>query len=239
MQKPLLIIAVTFFALWFGWRSFSNRTDMRVLFVGDEYTQANDLPDIVDDLAKANGVNLEIDVMADPGLTLATHASDSDVNDALAGGNYDVVILQEDSDIPAVRERLLTSTLPALRRMGVLTASSGTEVILFETWADRDGAALSGFNSFASMQEALSDGYSSMASEIRADVSSVGATWWSVRTSNPDILLHSPDGKLPTEEGSYLAAAVLTTSILGEELENFANGHVDDEIAEQLLELAS
>ena len=72
---------------------------LRVLFIGSSGTRSNDLPARVAELAAVSGRELEYRTVAWPGFSLEDHWSFGAARPALAGGAWDVVVMQ---DGPAV-----------------------------------------------------------------------------------------------------------------------------------------
>lgn len=237
MRKLLLGLIAVLACGWLASTLFLSTPPVRVLFIGNSYTFQNDLPAMVADVADANGTDLEVTMIAKGGFFLSQHVQSSAVNEALASGDYDIVVLQEQSVAPAEPHRFETDTLPAVRRFSTLTAESPIDVVLFQTWGHAEGNPISGHRSYETMQEALIVSYATMAMEIDSETAPVGAMWWRARTFLPDVALHSADGSHPTIEGSYLAALVLAEAVTEAPITTAAEGYVDNEVAEQLLDL--
>ncbi len=210
--------------------------DMRVLFVGNSHTHANDVPGTVVALADANGTKLEVDMFAPGGWTLAQHSADGELREAIATGGYDVVVLQEQSEKPAHTSDFPRETAPSAAALARLAQTHGAEVVFYQTWGRASGSAYTGHGSYEAMQSAVSLAYESMAADNNGEVAPVGETWRYVRQVAPHIELFSPDGNHGSPSGSYLAAIVLTETIIDVELVE-APGHagVDDTTAGYLL----
>ena len=67
----------------------------RVLFVGNSLTYGNDLPSIVEALAKARGKNMLADAVTLGGASLEDHWNDGTARRVIARGGWDVVVLQQ------------------------------------------------------------------------------------------------------------------------------------------------
>ena len=81
---------------------FARTPCVRVLFLGNSYTYVNDLPTVFRDLARAGGQNVETGMVANGGETLAQHAASPDSLGAIRGSGWQFVVLQEQSEIPAL-----------------------------------------------------------------------------------------------------------------------------------------
>lgn len=218
--------------MWNGIQALGNETQ-RVLFIGNSYTHSNDLPSMVSNVTSANGVDLEIEMIAPGGWTLDQHAVDPAVRAAITNGDFDVVILQEQSETPAVPHLLGDESIPAAEALGTLAADSGARVILFETWGHRNGSMNTGHRTYASMQTALTSGYWLMADAADGTVAPVGTTWARSLDAN-SVVLHQADGSHPTPAGSHLASLVIARTILGEPLTSVPNNGIPDADADQL-----
>src|SRR5262245_46964509 len=104
-----------------------SRRAVRILFIGNSLTRAENMPDILVGLAQAGGVKLEVAQHSPDGATLADHAVNSEVHKLLSVGNWDYVVIQEQSQRPAVREEQVrrdsdpgVATLARLARAGSL-----------------------------------------------------------------------------------------------------------------------
>lgn len=210
---PLLwiILIVGFLGVLFYARQAAQ--EVRVLFIGNSYTFSNDLPSMVSRLSESGGVAMSASVLAPGGAWLADHARSADVRDAIADGDYDVVVLQEQSMAPADPQIARNSTYPAAGALVERAATVGARVIFFETWAHRGGNRQVGHGSFDSMQAAISATYSDLATRFAGEVAPAGQAWRAHFMSGSTIPLHADDGSHPTVAGSYLAAAVIAATI--------------------------
>ena len=187
---------------------------VRILFMGNSYTLQNDLPDMVAALFRSDGFQVEVGMSAQGSWTLADHAASDESLDMIASGNWDYVILQEQSLIPALFEERNKEMYPAARVLDERIRASGAETILFMTWGRKQGLATHGFPDYASMQTALSAGTTEIAEELGALVAPVGSAWGRAIGDRPGIDLWDSDGSHPSVMGSYLAASVLYATII-------------------------
>ncbi len=189
---------------------------LRILFIGNSYTFSNDMPEMFAELMRANGREVDVDVSARGGWTLAHHAASEQTLGMLASKDWDYVILQEQSVIPCVPGRREDIMYPAVRVLHEAVQHAGAETILFMTWGRRDGLAAEGCPSFETMQDQLSSGYVEIGREIGAVVAPVGLAWQSARAADDAVELWASDGSHPSREGSYLTACVFFSVICHE-----------------------
>ena len=74
---------------------------LNVLFIGNSYTASNNLTNIISSIATSMGDNLITESSLLGGATLQLHASNSNTNDLIMSGNWDYVVLQEQSQYPS------------------------------------------------------------------------------------------------------------------------------------------
>jgi hypothetical protein len=188
----------------------------RVLFLGNSYTGVNDLPDMFANLAWSGGHRVEVGVHAPGGWSLDDHAGSPDTRPLLASKPWDLVVLQEQSQIPSVEESRQDSMYPAARQLVTEIREAGARPLFFVTWAHRDGWPENGMPDYAGMQAAIDAGYLTIAAEEHAPLAPVGFAWSSLAGPGPDPALWQSDGSHPTTLGTYLAACVFYATIFGQ-----------------------
>jgi hypothetical protein len=186
---------------------------IRVLFLGNSYTYANDLPSTFSQLAASGGHDVETGMVANGGETLEQHASASDSMTALYGPHWDYVVLQEQSEIPAFAQTVGQTMYPAARTLVAKIVSVGAVPVFFMTWAHRDGDPSYGLPDYKTMQIQIDVAYLGIAHELKDPVAPVGYTWFIVRQEHPEIQMWVDDGSHPTQAGTYLAACVFYATI--------------------------
>jgi hypothetical protein len=164
-------------------------------------------------LARAGGHRVETGRVTVDGATLADHARSSATATALAATHWSVVVLQEQSQIPAVDQLRQTEMYPAARTLVAMVRQAGAQPIFFITWARRDGWPENGLVDYRNMQAAIDDGYQTIASEQRAASAPVGYAWQAVLGQEASPGLWQDDGSHPTPKGTYLAACVFYATI--------------------------
>jgi hypothetical protein len=189
---------------------------IRVLFIGNSYTYVNDLPNAFAQLASAGGHLVETGMQAQGGWSLADHEKDPASINAINTASWNFVVLQEQSEAPAVPQWRTSQMDPAARALVQQIKQKGSVPLFFMTWAHRDGLPSAGLQDFASMQFQIEDGYLQIANALDVAVAPVGYAWWQLRIKNPDIDLWQSDGSHPNEKGTYLAACVFYAAIFRE-----------------------
>jgi hypothetical protein len=179
-----------------------------VLFVGNSLTFVNDLPGVFAELARSGGLEVEVDMSAQAGWTCADHAASAVTLDKIEQQDWDFVILQEQSTLPALADRREEQMVPAVRLLDEKIRAGGANTVLFMTWGRRDGQPGAGFQDFGEMQAHLQAGYVEVADELDVWVAPVGVAWQHALAQEPQLNLWQGDGLHPDQEGTYLSACI-------------------------------
>jgi len=208
---------------------------LHILFIGNSYTYVNDLPSMFTQLAKAGGHRVETGVAAPGGWTLFAHARSAETLNQLKSSKWDIVVLQEQSQVPASQQARSQGMYPAVRSLVSQIEADGARPIFFLTWAQRDGWPENGLPGYEAMQARVSEGYLQIAQELGASVAPVGNSWLMAIKEHPDLELWQGDGSHPTEQGTYLAACVFYATIFRQSPEGLSyNGHLPKKTASML-----
>lgn len=191
-------------------------TCTRVLFIGNSYTYSNDLPTKFAKLAKSGNHAVEVGVDAKGGWTLADHVKAIATSDTLSSKRWTYVVLQEQSQIPAVQQSRIHSMYPAARILVKQVRNIGAKPLFFITWAHQHGAPENGMRDYESMQAQIDEGYYALSQELNVPVVAVGSAWQEVVNEHPEIPLWEDDGSHPSRSGTYLAACVFYAAIFQE-----------------------
>jgi len=195
-------------------------TTTRILFIGNSYTAANTLANLVRELAMAEGCPVEVDSSLIGGARFSTHAQNATTLAKIAVGGWDFVVLQNQSQVPGWRPAdVLSGSVPHAESLAtaIASASPAAQIVYFQTWGRRDGdAGNCGYYplvcTFDGHTQALAEGYAQYAAATGGDIAPVGTAWKVVVDSTsppfPSADLWSGDGSHPALRGSYLAAAV-------------------------------
>ena len=197
---------------------------LEVLFIGNSYVYVNDLPQVFRQVAAGAGQEAPHVAMHAPGgQTLSGHCRDAGLLKKLQA-RFDVVIFQEQSQMPALAE-----TNPAVRRQFLEACrwltdyihqrQPATRIILLQTWARHASAwrldpstAEMGADP-GQMQARLSRWYAEAGRQARVQVAPVGDVWLANYHSPHPVMLHVEDGSHPAPAGTYLTALVLESVI--------------------------
>ena len=175
----------------------------RVLFIGNSYTYYNGgLDNELEGLAPT----VTAESFAKAGYSLQDHWNDAQAISTIQDGQWDYVVVQEQSQRPVTDQ---AGFYEFGRDLDVLVRDSGAQTVLMMTWERPDSV------SFGVTSMNLAIAYDQLGKELGAKVAPVGLAFASSRILRPDLVLYSADGH-PSVLGTYLAACVIYRAVLGE-----------------------
>lgn len=187
---------------------------LRVLFIGNSYTYVNDLPNIIKNMAIADG-NFLIHSSSTPGgQTLQQHCSNATTLNLIRQSNWDYVVVQEQSQVPSFPDgQVNTQFYPYAKKLvdSIRTYNPCSKTLFYVTWGRKNGDAQNCPNftplcTYEGMDDLLTLRYSNIADTVNAALSPVGPLWRQLRTDYPALDLYSSDESHPSAAGSYAAA---------------------------------
>ena len=175
----------------------------RILFIGNSFTNRNDLPGLLTRLATAARppIAVETERVIANGRALKTHWERGAARDAIRASKWDYGVLQEQSTLPlknpARMHEYVTLFDEEIRK-------SGARTVLYMTWARR--------HEFERQAE-LTAAYASIGRTLGALVVPVGVAWQRALSERPELVLHDKDNSHPNFAGSYLAACTFFAAL--------------------------
>ena len=193
----------------------------RALFIGNSYTYVNNLPQLTATVALSAGDTLHFDSNAIGGYTLQLHSNNATTFAKIAVGNWDDVVLQEQSQLPSFPDaQVQTDVYPYAHILdSIINAQNPcAETMFYMTWGRKNGdssncASWPPVCTYDGMDSMLHLRYMAMAQMNNALVSPVGAVWKYIRQNFPSIELYQADQSHPTLSGSYAAACCFYAAI--------------------------
>ena len=179
----------------------------RVLFIGNSYTEVNNLPEVLSALGKSNRSPVFFSVARHTpgGTSWEIHDNNPAVTELIQQG-WDTVVLQDQS----VQPWRVRGIKPALISLDGKIKSAGAETVLFMTWARVYGPNFS--PPHYAMEMAVNHYYERHAAAVDARVAPVGRAWERA-LRDPLQTLHTDDGSHPNPRGTYLAACVFYATL--------------------------
>ena len=86
-------------------------TPLNILFIGNSFTQRNDLVGLLAAMAQERGVLFRYNLISAGGASLRTHWNAGRAGKEIAAGDYDYVVLQEQSTLPVKKARRMSCPL--------------------------------------------------------------------------------------------------------------------------------
>jgi hypothetical protein len=227
----MLLITITQIALTFATgctaatvTQTAPQKPLKVLFIGNSYIGRGNLPEVISQMAKAKGKQIEYTAHTPGGRTLNKHWDEAKAQKLIAQGNWDIVVLQDQSMNPASAPRnMLKYANMFCKEIDKIKA----EKIFYLTfaykappkWFDkvRDPAQKKLFEKiFANMQQLLTDTYLKASRQNNARVAPAGIAWQMAYKQNPHYPLHSQDNSHPANLGVYLTALTFYATLFNE-----------------------
>lgn len=176
----------------------------RVLFVGNSHTATNDLPSVVGALAQQRGVVLDVEVLAEPGMSLGDHLAGRRLR-GLLGQDWDWVLLQQGpSSLPESRDDLVRSAAAIAAELRGRPA----RVALWSAWPHHRHRASS---------LAAEESYRQAAAASGGCVMPVATAWRHALAADQAPRLYQRDRLHATPGGTLLAALSILPGLLGGE----------------------
>jgi PKD repeat protein len=219
MKTKLILLLLTVISI----NNLLAQDTLRVLFLGNSYTSYNNLPQLVQNLSTSAGKILNIDSNMPGGFTMSGHANDATTFSKISQGNWDYVVLQEQSQIPTIDFYRYNDMYPAMTNLKSLIEQYNpcAKIITYMTWGRRFGGMQCGpgntycspnFVNFNHMQDSLTSAYLEISEQLNIQCAPVGVTWQNI-LNDTTLVLHSGDNSHPNIDGSYVAALTIFSSI--------------------------
>jgi len=199
----------------------SGQVKKRVLFIGNSYTYANNLPQLLADVALSKSDSVIYDSSTPGGATFFTHCNSLNTWQKIRSQKWDVVILQGQSQEPSLSPAtVMIQSFPYVKQLcdSVRASNTCSEIMFYMTWGRKNSdmsycATYSPSCTYSGMQGRLRESYMLFKDSFMTSVAPIGVAWKSFRNNFPLIDLYSPDESHPSLHGSYLAACVFYSSI--------------------------
>jgi len=209
MKKLLTLLAISVCTL-----GLTHGQTKKVLFLGNSYTEVNNLPQMLFNVVASTGETLYYESNTPGGYTLEGHFSNQTSINKVKTGIWDFVVLQEQSQLPSFPlSEVQSSVFPFAHLLDstIIAHNSCTETVFYMTWGRKNGDASNcptwpPVCTYAGMDSLLNLRYRMMADSNNAILSPVGAVWRFLRQNHPSIELYQTDESHPSVAGTYAAA---------------------------------
>ena len=175
---------------------------INLLFIGNSFTQRNNLPGLLAELAAARNLSVRHELISVGGASLRTHWNAGRAAKAIATGGYNYVVLQEQSTLPLKNAQRMAENV---RLFNESIKQAGSKTVLYMTWARQHSPEA---------QQTIAEAYSKIGEELGTIVVPVGLVWEDFLAQHDQPALYDRDQSHPTLAGSYLAACVFLATLL-------------------------
>ncbi len=175
--------------------------NLNVLFVGNSLTYFNDLPRLVREEGNQKDISLKTTMVAFPNYAIIDHWEDGDVQELIAGEEYDFVIIQQGPSSQTFGRQVL---FEYGKKFKDLCETYDSKLVYFMVWPDR-----AYYHTFDDVIKNHRD-----ASEANmALLSPVGEVWKRDIEFTKDYSYYGEDNFHPSLKGSKVAARVIGETI--------------------------
>lgn len=181
----------------------SLRGNRRVLFVGNSLTYSNDLPGMVQTLARTAGdTALRTASIAEPDFALEDHYYVGVVQKTLERSRWEWVVMQQGtSALPESQINLRSFT----EQFAPLIRAAGAEPVLYQVWP---------MTSRRFDAEAAVTSYHNAAVAVSGVFAPAGDAFTDALGIDPGIGVYAGDGLHPSRRGTYVAALVILARLI-------------------------
>lgn len=198
-----------------------SQTTKKVLFIGNSYTSANNLPALITSMAQADGNIVISDASIPGGYQLNQHSTNATTLSKIASKDWDFVVIQEQSQKPSFPDAQVQAGVYPYAEILVDSIYSNNECsvpLFYATWGRQNGdSQWAGINTFEKMNTRLFNAYTYMADQAEGMMSPVGVGFAHVKQDANAAVgfadLYTSDESHPTVKGSYLAACIFNNII--------------------------
>ncbi len=214
----------------------------KVLFIGNSYTEVNNLPQIISDIASSMGDTIQFSSYTPGGCTFQQHVTGA--ASYIQQGDWDYVVLQEQSQLPSFPiGQFMNESYPYAQQLVEMIRQYNptAKVVFYMTWGRKNGDAQNApyyppLATYEGMDSLLYARYMMMAEDNHSWVSPVGYVWHYIRNHYPEIELYSADESHPSWYGSYAAATFYTVFFQKDPMNITYHGSLDEGMVLPILE---
>lgn len=189
----------------------------KILFVGNSFTDCNNLPGMVAKMAESDGVEAHIDAVMIGGAYLREYADENHnygktLRAKYAEDKWDAVILQDQSNNPALDP---ADHLASVKKLASDVFVNGEQIYMYQTWAYQEGSDILADTglTYEGMRTALRAGYASSAAAVNGIRVPVGDGF--ALATEKGVEVYGGDAHHPRLPGSYVAACMFFQYLFG------------------------
>ena len=186
----------------YGQKEIDNtKTEINILFIGNSLTYSNNLPKLVADYAKLNGIEINTTMIASPNYSIEDHWNEGKVQKLISNKKYNFVILQQGPSSQNDGRKMLIEYGDKYNELCKLNEA---KLCYFMVWP-----SLNYYHTFENVIKNHHDAATLNSSILLP----VGEIWKEHMDSTQDKTYYSSDGFHPSLKGSEIAAKVIVESL--------------------------
>ncbi len=180
----------------------TSKTDFNILFIGNSLTYINNLPKLVKENAKLQGIEIDAKMIAFPNYAIIDHWNDGEVQKLITSKKYDFVIIQQG---PSSQNNGRKMLIEYGEKYSALCKLNDTKLCYFMVWPS--------LNNYHTFDDVIKN-YKDAASINNSILLPVGEVWKAYFDRTNDFQYYSSDGFHPSLKGSLITAKVIVESLL-------------------------
>ncbi|MDR5591018.1 SGNH/GDSL hydrolase family protein [Christiangramia sp. SM2212] len=179
----------------------SQDDELDLLFIGNSLTYTNDLPELVEKTAKAQGLEVRSKMIAKPNYALLDHWNEGKVQKMIKNRNFDLVIIQQGPSSQDFGKDIL---IEYGKKLKDLCSENNAKLAYFMVWPSREY-----YHTFKGVIKNHKE-----AAEInQAMLFPVGEVWKKHFDNTGNFDYYGPDQFHPSEKGSQIAAEIIVEGL--------------------------
>lgn len=198
--SPAPAVAPTIVSVVCKPKSSLSEDNTNLLFIGNSLTYTNELPSIVERLAKERNLKVGTQMVAYPNYALEDHWSDGCIQDLINSKKFDFVIVQQG---PSSQEEGRVMLLEYGEKLKDLCNKNDAKLAFFMVWP-----AKANYHMF----DGVILNYTNAALKSDALLCPVG-TYWKTQCDKGDFSYYGPDNFHPSAKGSEMAAQTILRTL--------------------------
>jgi len=205
----------------------SNRPAIHVLFVGDVYTSAFDMPAMLEYISRTNThkeFQIITSVAVKPEMNLDQLWNDPEIQKKFKERKWDFVVLQP-SGTWAVQDKMQKGSYEGAKVWSLAAQKAGTKPVWFMTWIRKPGTEWYTKKNFVAITRSPEFMYQHIQKQSQNLVAGykmllvpVGDYWFYSNKKHPEIPLYAEDGNFPSQQGAYLNSLIFYRYLTGGEI---------------------
>lgn len=172
-----------------------------ILFVGNSLSYSNDMPQMLEKLAKDNGFELKASCICKPNYGLEDHLNEDLVETELKRHDYQFLIFQQGPSSQAYGRQTLFDMGQKLVTMALENKAAPAYLMVWPSKA------------YYQTFDGVVKNHTEAAQANHALLIPVGAIWQRLNKEHPAYKLYGPDGFHPSNLGSFLEALIILKSL--------------------------